>query len=292
LNGVASTLPLPLIDAAALRERLDAGATTVVVDTSFDLADPAAGEHSYREGHLPGAHYLHLDRDLADHTPAADGRFRGRHPLPAREAFAATLARIGIGPTTPVVVYDRQGAMFAARAWWMLRWLGHREVAVLDGGLAAWLAAGGGLVTDAPAASAAHPAYAPAASLVPTVDAAALQAALGRVRLIDARAPERFRGDVEPLDPVAGHIPGAVNRPFKDNLDPQGRFLGPEALRAAFKPLLADRPPAEVVHQCGSGVTACHNLLAMEIAGLPGAVLYPGSWSEWCADPARPVARG
>lgn len=292
MNGVAPTLPLPLIDAAALRERLAAGAPTVVVDTSFDLADPAAGEGSYREGHLPGAHYLHLDRDLADHAPAADGRFRGRHPMPTREAFAATLSRLGIGAAAPVVVYDRQGGMFAARAWWMLRWLGHREVAVLDGGLAAWLAAGGGLVTELPTAAAAHRAYAPAASLAPTVDAAALQAGLGRVRLIDARAPERFRGEVEPLDPVAGHIPGALNRPFKDNLDLQGRFLAPEALRAAFLPLLAGRPPAEAVHQCGSGVTACHNLLAMEIAGLPGAALYPGSWSEWCAEPARPVARG
>lgn len=292
MNGVASTLPMPLIDAEALRERLAAGAPTVVVDTSFDLADPAAGERSYREGHLPGAHYLHLDRDLADHTPAADGRFRGRHPLPTREAFAATLTRLGITPATPVVVYDRQGAMFAARAWWMLRWLGHREVAVLDGGLAAWRAVGGALESETPAAVAARPAYGPAASLVPTVDAAALQAGLGRVRLIDARAPERFRGDIEPLDPVAGHIPGALNRPFKDNLDAEGRFLAPAALHAAFLPLLAGRPPAESVQQCGSGVTACHNLLAMERAGLPGAALYPGSWSEWCADPARPVARG
>ena len=289
---MSPALPMPLIDAEALRERLAAGAPTVVVDTSFDLADPAAGERSYREGHLPGAHYLHLDRDLADHAPAADGRFRGRHPLPTREAFAATLTRLGIAPATPVVVYDRQGAMFAARAWWMLRWLGHREVTVLDGGLAAWRAVGGALESETPTAVAARLPYVPATSLVSTVDAVALQAGLGRVRLIDARAPERFRGDVEPLDPVAGHIPGALNRPFKDNLDAEGRFLAPAVLHAAFLPLLAGRPPAEAVHQCGSGVTACHNLLAMERAGLPGAALYPGSWSEWCADPARPVARG
>ena len=285
------SLSVPLIDAAALRERLAGAEPPVLLDTSFDLADPAAGERSYREGHLPGAHYLHLDRDLADHTHAPGAAFRGRHPLPARETFAATLGRLGIGPSTQVVVYDRQGATFAARAWWMLRWLGHREVAVLDGGLQAWTVAGGALSQEPPAPRA-PAAYTPSPSLVSTVDADTLAAGLGGLRLIDARAAERFRGDVEPLDPVAGHIPGALNRPFKDNLDAEGRFLRPEALREAFLPLLGGRPASEVVHQCGSGVTACHNLLAMEAAGLSGAALYPGSWSEWCADPARPVARG
>jgi len=285
------SLSVPLIDAAALRERLAGAEPPVLLDTSFDLADPAAGERSYREGHLPGAHYLHLDRDLADHTHAPGAPFRGRHPLPARETFAATLGRLGIGPSTQVVVYDRQGATFAARAWWMLRWLGHREVAVLDGGLQAWTVAGGALSQEPPAPRA-PAAYTPSPSLVSTVDADTLAAGLGGLRLIDARAAERFRGDVEPLDPVAGHIPGALNRPFKDNLDAEGRFLRPEALREAFLPLLGGRPASEVVHQCGSGVTACHNLLAMEAAGLSGAALYPGSWSEWCADPARPVARG
>jgi len=285
------SLSVPLIDVAALRERLAGAEPPVLLDTSFDLADPAAGERSYREGHLPGAHYLHLDRDLADHTHAPGAPFRGRHPLPARETFAATLGRLGIGPSTPVVVYDRQGATFAARAWWMLRWLGHREVAVLDGGLQAWVAAGGALNQEPPAPRG-PTTYTPAPSLMPTVDADTLAAGLGGLRLIDARAAERFRGDVEPLDPVAGHIPGALNRPFKDNLDVQGRFQRPEALREAFLPLLGGRPASEVVHQCGSGVTACHNLLAMEAAGLSGAALYPGSWSEWCADPARPVARG
>lgn len=288
-------LPHPLIDAAALAERLAPGNDTerppLLVDCSFDLADPGAGELAYCEGHLPGAHYLHLDRDLADHAPSADGRFRGRHPLPSREAFAATLGRLGVTPATAVVAYDRQQAIFAARAWWMLRWLGHHEVAVLDGGLPAWVAAGGRLCKDIPQPKPAAP-YPVAASLVPAVDADALQAALGRVRLIDARAAERFRGDVEPLDPVAGHIPGALNRPFKHNLDEHSRFLAPEALRAAFEPLLAGRAASEAVHQCGSGVTACHNLLAMEAAGLGGSALYPGSWSEWCADPSRPVARG
>jgi len=285
------SLSVPLIDVAALRERLAGAEPPVLLDTSFDLADPAAGERSYREGHLPGAHYLHLDRDLADHTHAPGAPFRGRHPLPARETFAATLGRLGIGPSTQVVVYDRQGATFAARAWWMLRWLGHREVAVLDGGLQAWVAAGGALNQEPPAPRG-PTTYTPAPSLMPTVDADTLAAGLGGLRLIDARAAERFRGDVEPLDPVAGHIPGALNRPFKDNLDVQGRFQRPEALREAFLPLLGGRPASEVVHQCGSGVTACHNLLAMEAAGLSGAALYPGSWSEWCADPARPVARG
>lgn len=282
----------PLIDAAALVRRLAEGMPTVLLDASFDLVDADAGERSYREAHLPGAHYLHLDRDLADHAPSPDGRFRGRHPLPTREAFARTLGRLGISPSSAVVLYDRQGGVYAARGWWMLRWMGHREVAVLDGGIKAWQTAGGALDATLPAASpaAAYPVTASAA--MPTLDAAALGAALGRVRLLDARAAERFRGEVEPLDPVAGHIPGALNRPFKDNLDAQARFLPPDALRAAFAPLLADRPAAEVVHQCGSGVTACHNLLAMEAAGLHGSALYPGSWSEWCADPARPIARG
>lgn len=287
-------LPKPLIDAATLAYRLtaDPKRPLVLVDVSFDLADPAAGERSYREGHLPGAHYLHLDRDLADHAPAADGRFRGRHPLPERAAFAATVGRLGVTPASAVVVYDRQGATFAARAWWMLRWIGHAEVAVLDGGLDAWTAAGGKLSQAVPKAPSDAAPYPLAAPLVATIDADALQAALGRVRLIDARAAERFRGDVEPLDPVAGHIPGALNRPFKDNLDGKGRFLAPQVLRAAFEPLLAGHAPNDAVHQCGSGVTACHNVLAMEAAGLSGAALYPGSWSEWCADPARPVALG
>ncbi len=256
------------------------------------MADTEAGARSYRDGHLPGAHYLHLDRDLVDAALPPDGRFRGRHPLPARAAFAAAVGRLGVTPASAVVAYDRQGSAFAARAWWMLRWLGHREVAVLDGGLPAWVAAGGALSTELPRPQAA-PSYPDAAApLSRSVDAAALRTALGRVRLIDARAAERFRGDVEPLDPVAGHIPGALNRPFKDNLDAQGRFLLPAALRTAFAPLLAGHDADAVVHHCGSGVTACHNLLAMEAAGLPGAALYPGSWSEWCADPARPIARG
>lgn len=289
-----AALPMPLIDATTLAARLQHpgdGAAPVLLDCSFDLTDVDAGERSYRAGHLPGAHYLHLDRHLSDQRPTADGRFRGRHPLPARTAFAAVVGALGIGPGTPVVAYDRQGGVYAARAWWMLRWLGHREVAVLDGGVAAWQSAGGTLSTEAPQPRDAG-AYPMGSPLVGSVEADALQAQLGRRRLIDARAPERFRGEVEPLDPVAGHIPGALNRPFKDNLGADGRFLDAAALRAAFAPLLGGRRPAETVHMCGSGVTACHNLLAMEAAGLAGSLLYPGSWSEWCGDPARPIARG
>ena len=276
----------PLISAEALKAALG---RVRVFDVRFDLARPDAGEAAWREGHLPGAHYLHLDRDLSakDGVPALCG---GRHPLPTREVFAATAARLGLTPDTPVVLVDAQGGMFAARAWWMLRWIGARDVRVLDGGLAAWRAAGGALEPGevAPAAPGlAWPLGPEPEGLRLTADALAAQ--LGRVALLDARAPERYRGDVEPLDPVADHIPGALNRPFSANLGPDGRFLPPEALRAAFQGLAGARP---VVHQCGSGVTACHNLLAMAVAGLPGGALYAGSWSEWCRDPARPVAQG
>lgn len=283
------SLPTPLISAEALRAALASDAPPVLIDVSFDLANPAAGEGAYLQGHLPGAHYLHLDRDL---SAAKTGR-NGRHPLPSREAFAARIGSLGIGPDTPVVVYDRQGAMFAARCWWMLRWLGHEAVAVLDGGFAAWQAIGGG--TPEGAVSPPTPvAYGPRPSRVPVRDADAVLRHLGSPtqRILDARAPERYRGDVEPLDPVAGHIPGALNRFFQHNLGPEGRFRPAEALRADFLALMPGIPPQAVVHQCGSGVTACHNLLAMEAAGLAGSALYPGSWSEWCADPARPVERG
>ncbi|HUG22663.1 sulfurtransferase [Piscinibacter sp.] len=276
-----------LIDAEQLR-RLAADAPLVVIDTSFDLADTAAGERSYREGHLPGAHFLHLETDLSG---PKTGR-NGRHPLPSREAFAATVGALDVTPETQVVVYDRQQAMFAARAWWMLRWLGHAAVAVLDGGLQAWQAAGGALETAVPPRLDPAAPYPTQPSLVAVIDSATLAAQLGRVRLIDARAPERFRGEVEPLDAQAGHIPGALNRFFRDNLAPDGRFKPPSELRAAFESLAANSDRRAVIHQCGSGATACHNLLAMEVAGLDGSVLYPGSWSEWSADPSRPIAQG
>ena len=276
-----------LITAEQLRALIAAGPAPVMLDTSFDLADTAAGERAWRAGHLPGSHYLHLDRDLS----APKTGHNGRHPLPERGDFARTLARFGVTAERQVVVLDGQGGMFAARAWWMLRWMGHAAVAVLDGGVAAWTRSGGALTTDLPAASAAD-VLADRPSLAPQLDAETLNRQLGRVRLIDARAGERFRGEVEPLDAQAGHIPGASHRFFKDNLNADGCFKPAAQLRAEFETLLGLDAADRTVHQCGSGVTACHNLLAMEHAGLSGSALYPGSWSEWSADPQRPVARG
>lgn len=272
-----------LVDAATLRAW---NGPLVLLDCSFDLGDPGAGERAHAAGHIPGARYAHLDRDLSGHKTGHNGR----HPLPERVAFAATAGRWGVKPGVQVVAYDAQGGPYAARAWWLLRWLGHDAVAVLDGGLAAWQAAGGALASGTEAAPPQAPYPASAAPAMRTIDAAALQAALGRLRVLDARAGERFRGEVEPLDRVAGHIPGATHRFFKDNLQADGRFKPAATLRAEFDAYAT--PADHVVHQCGSGVTACHNLLAMAHAGLEGSRLYPGSWSEWSSDPARPVAVG
>jgi thiosulfate/3-mercaptopyruvate sulfurtransferase len=281
-----AALPTPLVSPERLIAALAAGAAPLVIDCGFDLADVAAGERADAQGHLPGAIYAHLDRDL---STAKTGR-NGRHPLPSRADWAATLARLGVTPARAVVVYDAQGGMYAARAWWMLLWAGHRDVRVLDGGLQAWKAAGGAVEPGVVAAVPAAAPYPLGDSLVASVDADALQKSLGRVTVLDARAGERYRGEVEPLDKRAGHIPGARSRFFKDNLDASGRFKPAADLRATFEAFGAK--PSAIVHQCGSGVTACHNLLAMEATGLPGSVLYPGSWSEWSSDPARPVAVG
>jgi thiosulfate/3-mercaptopyruvate sulfurtransferase len=278
-----------LISAAELMIQLESAHPPLLLDCSFDLADTTAGHHAWQAAHLPGAHYLHLDNDLSGAKHKSDGVFHGRHPLPDRAAFAATLGRCGIGPTTPVVAYDAQSGPYAARAWWLLCWLGHEDVAVLDGGLAAWRAAGGALETQAPVpkpGAEPYPLHAPA---LPTLDAAAARAGLGRLNLVDARAGERFRGEVEPLDRAPGHIPGARNRFFKDNLAADGCFKSAAALRSEWQPLTAS---GDLVHYCGSGVTACHNLLAVAHAGLGLGTLYSGSWSEWSSDPARPQAKG
>lgn len=285
-----ATVHTTLITAEVLSPMLGAGQAVVIIDAGFDLADTAAGERACRQAHLPGARYVHLERDL---SAPPTGR-NGRHPLPDRAAFAATAGRLGITPETQVVVYDRQASMFAARVWWMLRWLGHAPVAVLDGGWSSWQAIGGAVESGAVRAQpqAAYPMADTPSPLAATIDGDSLLARLGQLTLIDARAPERFRGDVEPLDAQAGHIPGACNRFFKDNLTAQGRFKPAAVLRAEFLTLLASQPAGDVVNQCGSGVTACHNLLAMAVAGLEGSLLYPGSWSEWSSDPSRPIARG
>jgi len=290
--AAAPALFRTLISAEGLHALYGETRELVVLDCGFDLADPAAGERAHAAAHLPGAIYAHLDRDLAGTKTGQNGR----HPLPPRRAFAERVGQWGIGPATQVVTYDAQGGPYAARAWWMLRWLGHEAVAVLDGGPAAWRAAGGTFEAERPAPQA-RPHYPAGNTGMPTIDADAILGALAKdsVRVIDARAGERYRGEVEPLDPVAGHIPGALNRFFKDNLTADGRFKPAAVLRAEWNQLgLGETAPGTttVVHQCGSGVTACHNLLAMAHAGFADTALYPGSWSEWCADPARPVSRG
>lgn len=260
-----------------------------VVDCRHNLQDTAAGERAYRQGHVPGAAFAHLDRDLSG-TPGAQ---RGRHPLPDPEAFAGTLEQLGIDHHTRVVAYDDAGGMFAARLWWMLRWFGHDQAAVLDGGWHFWCAQGCPVSRDPfLQPTVAKGSWARRDHLMVSTEEVQAHLHDPAACLVDARAADRFRGENETLDPVGGHIPGALNRPFRDNLQADGRFKSPEVLKQEFMKLLAGRLSQEVVHQCGSGVTACHNLLAMEWAGLPGGRLYPGSWSAWCADPLRPVATG
>ena len=260
-----------------------------LVDCRHALADAGAGEAAWRSAHLPGAGHAHLDRDLSDHRkPSA----LGRHPLPDAADFNRTLARLGVSPGSQVVAYDAgDGSMAAARFWWLLRSMGHAHVAVLDGGVAAWQALGQAMESTPPVIAPGH--YDGRFDAARVATAQDVGARLGEAPgwLLDARAPERFRGDVEPLDPVAGHIPGALNRPLSANLE-AGRFKSPAALRTEFEALIGGRAPADVVLSCGSGVTACHNLLAMAHAGLDGARLYAGSWSGWVSDPSRPVARG
>lgn len=276
-----------LISTADLAARLSDPAF-VIVDVRHDLAKPDSwGESEYRRAHIPGARFVHMDRDLS----AAKTGTNGRHPLPSIDSAAALFGRLGIGASTQVVAYDQGPGTYAARLWWMLRWLGHRAVAVLDGGYAVWLREGRPVTAEVPTAV---PASFTARPTAPPIDVRAVAANLSSAAmlLVDARGRERFRGDVEPIDKVAGHIPGSVNRPYTDNMTAEGRFKPAAELRADFAAVMGNRAPTAVVHTCGSGVTACHNLLAMEHAGLSGTRLYAGSWSEWSADPARPIARG
>jgi len=279
-----------LVSTAALADQISsADPCLVVVDCRFALDDVGWGERAYREAHVPGARYAHLDRDLSG---AKSGR-NGRHPLPSPSALERTFAALGVDDTKQVVAYDHDAGMFASRLWWLLRWAGHSRVAVLDGGFAKWTHEFRPVTSgiEAPATT---------ASFVGRfddslrVDASTVEQSLKQRSdvLVDARAQERFRGDVEPLDAVAGHIPGAVNHPYKQNVDEAGVFLSPDTLRESFLRSLAGRSPERAVCYCGSGVTACQNLLAMEYAGLSGGRLYPGSWSEWASDPRRPVERG
>jgi len=271
-----------LISASELSRLNDA----VIVDCRFDLANPSAGEQAYDHAHIPGARYAHLDRDLSSPiTPAS-----GRHPLPDPERLAQTLASWGIESERQVIAYDAGNGMFAARLWWLLRWLGHTKVAVLDGGFQAWVTAGLPTTSDRPTPQ-------PARFHAHRNDDLWVQAAqvAERVqrsdwRVLDARAPERFRGEVEPLDTVAGHVPGAHNHPFALNLNAESRFLSVDVLAARYRESLAGAPADRTIAMCGSGVTACHTLLAMEVAGLRNAKLYAGSWSEWIRDPSRPTA--
>ena len=289
-----TTSPLfeTLIGATQLQTLLASGATVRVFDCSNDLGQPTAGLAAYQSGHIPGAVHADLEKNLSAHAPqpAVNG---GRHPLPTREAFAQRLRDWGVNPGDQVVVYDRQGAHYCGRLWWMLKWCGHAAVAMLDGGWNAWTAAGGAVSVDTPPPAPVGR-FAATNPLVELVDTATVAKRLGHPQqvVVDARATARFVGDVEPLDPVAGHIPGALNQPFTTNLGPDGRFLPPEALRTLWAQRLAGRDPATVVHHCGSGVTATPNVLAMAVAGYGLTALYAGSWSEWCRTPGLPCARG
>lgn len=275
-----------LIGTAEL-ESLLADPAWIVFDCRHDLARPEWGEREYREAHIPGARFLHLDRDLSGEKTGRNGR----HPLPEPGAFATKLGEAGVDGAKQVVAYDSQGGMVAARLWWMLRWLGHEQVAVLDGGWTSWTAENRPCSIEVPARARARFTPSPKPAWVDAEHVLRHLAKPGMV-LVDARSPERFRGEGETIDPVGGRIPGARNRFYRDNLDASGRFKLPDALRRDFLALIGTAAPREVVHQCGSGVSACHNALAMELAGLEGSRLYPGSWSEWCADPDRPAARG
>lgn len=262
----------------------------VILDCRHDLMNTDAGHNAYTAGHIPGALFIHVDHALSGSKYDAQGTFQGRHPLPEQAGFIATLRKFGINNDTQVVAYDAQGGMFAARVWWMLRWVGHSAVAVLNGGLPAWTNAGGELSTATPAAGTGTISLRSALVSTIAVDDVLANLATQAKTVVDARAPDRYRGENETIDAKGGHIPNAKNRFFKDNLQDNGQFKPAGQLRAEWSAIIDT--PSTAIMQCGSGVTACHNLLALEVAGLSGATLYPGSWSQWSADESRPVATG
>lgn len=275
-----------LVTTQALAEHL-VDSKWVVFDTRHDLMDAAKGRRAYAAGHIPGAYFLSVDDDLSGKKTGKNGR----HPLPDLAEFAAKMNEHGVTPASQVVVYDDLGGNFAVRLWWMLRWLGHERVALLDGGFPLWEKERRPVTKEVPTPRPGS--FVPKPHLGATVDAPFVERFRedASLKLIDARAAERFKGLQEPIDPVAGHIPGAVNRFWQKNLLPDGRFKSPDALRGEFAALLGETRADQAVHMCGSGVTSCHNIFAMELAGLPGGRLYPGSWSEWCADSARPISQ-
>ena len=281
-----------LVSAEQLQALMGSGTPLLVFDCSFELMKPETGDLQFAEAHIPGSVRANLERDLSAQS-GASAASGGRHPLPSRENFARWLGSVGMSSDMQAVVYDRQGANYCGRLWWMLKWVGHEPVAVLDGGLEAWYAAGG-VVTSGIGTHHAPQVFLPGPERAELRQTAQVAEQLGRPgqNIIDARAAPRFRGEVEPLDPVAGHIPGALNRPFAGNIGPSGCFKPAAVLKSELLALLAGRDPATVVHHCGSGVSAVPNIIAMEVAGLGRQALYAGSWSEWCSDPARPVAQG
>jgi len=256
-----------------------------IFDCRHDLANPGSGQAEYEKGHIKGALFAHLDRDLSAPLTGKNGR----HPLPEMQDFIRFLEKSGVAPTDTVVCYDAGPGSYAARLWWMLRWAGHAQAAVLNGGFARWVAEGRPVTAEAPLITGTKYKTKPERSR--SVALATVERQLKRLALLDARAPARYRGEQEPIDPVAGRIPGAKNRFNSDNVNADGTFKSPEELKAAFQSVIGERKPSEIVHYCGSGVAACHNALAMEIAGLPGSRVYIGSWSEWSAEPTRPISR-
>ncbi|MEY4863211.1 MAG: 3-mercaptopyruvate sulfurtransferase [Pseudomonadota bacterium] len=279
-----------LISAEELAHVID---RCIVVDARHDLMQPQAGALGYAEGHIPGARFVAMDADL---SAAKNGR-NGRHPMPSQEQVRALLAGLGLQPEQQLVVYDTSGGLMASRLWWMARWVGHARVAVLDGGLPAWQRAGYPVTTELPTVQPCTPwpERAPLERLMQLQEMVGISAQAGQSGIpciLDARSAERFRGETEPMDPVAGHIPGSLNRPSGANLRENGCFKPAQVLAQEFRSVIGDRPGKLVIQSCGSGVSACHNQLAMVHAGMEGAGLYGGSWSEWCSDPARPVAVG